>query len=71
MKAKSLSANILGNTIKKWADHCSKDENYDWTKHDANALYLLLEEVKRQRHEVYIKYKEDGNLKKNTIKKLS
>lgn len=57
MKAKGLSANILNNTIKNWAMHCSKDPNYNWTKHDANALFLLEEEVRLRRHEVYLRRK--------------
>ncbi len=54
MKAKRLSAAVLFNTIRGWGLHCKNDPNCNWTKHDSNAMVLLLREVKRQRHERYL-----------------
>jgi len=57
MKAKGLSANILKNTILGWAKHAHKDPNYNWTKHDANALLLLERHIKDMIHDIYVKHK--------------
>lgn len=59
MKAKSLSKNILENTIKSWGLHCSKCEKYRWTKHDANAMLLLQIAVREMQHEAYEKRKQE------------
>ena len=58
MKAKSLSANILKNTILGWGRHCQKDPNYNWTKHDANAYLLLRRHITDMIHDIYTKNKQ-------------
>ena len=57
MRAKSLSVDILKNTIKGWGLHCKEDINYKWTKHDSNAMLMLIREVKRQQNIIYLKRK--------------
>lgn len=57
MKAKSLSANILKNTIQTWARFCASHPNFKWTKHDSNAMFLINQTVRKASHKQYLKYK--------------
>jgi len=55
MKAKSLSTNILKNTVKKWGKFCKASEDFIWTQHDENAITLIDEHVKKKHHERYLR----------------
>ena len=46
MKAKTLSPTILKHVL-MWATHCSRSENYRYTKWDANIAILIKNEIKR------------------------
>ena len=53
--SKSLLTSRKIESLLKWGLFCSASEEYKWTKFDKNLFDLAMEEIKRQRHENYLK----------------
>ena len=60
---KKISEHTLNHTL-MWADFCSKNENYKWTKSDALLVLLIKEEIKKIGHDRYIKRRNETNTNK-------
>jgi hypothetical protein len=58
MITKPLSPSIIKNTVMKWAKFAEKSKDYQWTKHDSNAFFLLQVYVDDCNKEAYQKAKE-------------
>jgi len=53
-----LTAGVLTHIL-MWATHCSKDENYKWTKTDVMIALLIKTEIRKFEHDRYIEQKNE------------